>query len=834
MSSIWDQTLSAQSESSREFLTPAQLFVSNAAALTLRKPQSRKKSERRDLLSIAGTDDARRVKEKHSFLILSKTPAGTGQWRDVTCKLLEEKGRCFFSIYLDGTILYQTIFVHLLNQTAVRLVDNSLFFRKHCLGIYSPSDKRQTTAETNEPVFLQFGNADICGTWAVLLKSYAIPEVYGLKVNTSDGGSFRMWRQIELTVIQGRNLGNTRPNDSSIGFEPEPELTDFRVSCEILLNETVCGRTTPKKGSASPLWHETITISDIPPFKESDHLEIRVWRERKTSKPSFLGSVRIALKFFPHTVDQGWYPVLQNQKGALSIGTQAGELQLKLRVDQEIILPQSAYARLLDTFNSRNFLDWMSDFEKILGLTTVSIHLVSIAAAKNALVEQVLEYAEREMERTPFSRETLFRGNTILTKVMEICMVWYGKAFLEASIGTVVRRLCEERVTLEIDSERNSKGVREAGGSVDLKQLKQLIEWCREIWMQIYSVRAECPEEIRRLFSTIRKLVEKRLQADPTWHEKYSYLPWQSVSAFCFLRFIAPAILHPHLFGICPGIPSLPVKRSLTLIAKVIQSLANFSSTNHKENFMSMKDVQDFLKESRDSMVDYLTIVSGELPTYPKTIGDPRDRLKIVNALRERSVLMSALEREAIPILPHFSDVPRHLACITTSVYRQRHRFGEKSGSRNPDLQSLGELCSRCSEVQQEAAFRVFNPTPDEASSGSQASHPPAHHCDAVVQSSVTRPARALLSRRQTLNGEENKPPNTVLQQSSLSRPAESQTNRYQTIHKKSMSSDSVPSIDAEENLLKNRPLYPVDLPTDFSDDGGGRKKKLLKGILRL
>lgn len=30
-------------------------------------------------------------------------------------------------------------------------------------------------------------------------------------------------------------------------------------------------------------------------------------------------------------------------------------------------------------------------------------------------------------------------------------------------------------------------------------------------------------------------------------------MKWQSVSAFCFLRFIVPAILHPHTFGLCHG-----------------------------------------------------------------------------------------------------------------------------------------------------------------------------------------------------------------------------------------------------------------------------------------
>ena len=66
---------------------------------------------------------------------------------------------------------------------------------------------------------------------------------------------------------------------------------------------------------------------------------------------------------------------------------------------------------------------------------------------------------------------------------------------------------------------------------------------------------------MRELFEHIRRLVERRFRTVPDSDTNVE-LPLQSVSAFCFLRFIVPAILHPHLFGLCPGIYFLA--RSLT------------------------------------------------------------------------------------------------------------------------------------------------------------------------------------------------------------------------------------------------------------------------------
>lgn len=129
-------------------------------------------------------------------------------------------------------------------------------------------------------------------------------------------------------------------------------------------------------------------------------------------------------------------------------------------------------------------------------------------------------------------------------------MVWYGKSFLESSVGSVIRRICIERISLEVDPSKTSKPTRDLERDVDA-----LVHWCQEMWNSIYSAKSECPPEMRRLFEHIRKLVERRCRATKTLVDDGSQndLPWQAVSAFIFLRFIVPAILHPHLFGLVPG-----------------------------------------------------------------------------------------------------------------------------------------------------------------------------------------------------------------------------------------------------------------------------------------
>lgn len=147
----------------------------------------------------------------------------------------------------------------------------------------------------------------------------------------------------------------------------------------------------------------------------------------------------------------------------------------------------------------------MSDFENKLKLKTIATQLMSIAIARNVVIDHIQELAIQEVEGASTSQSsffwhaerlimaiaqsTLFRGNTTLTKVVELCMTWYGKAFLEASIGDVLRKLCVEKVSIEVDPIRNTKGAKDVEKSVDI-----LLHWVREFWSQINAAKTQCPQ----------------------------------------------------------------------------------------------------------------------------------------------------------------------------------------------------------------------------------------------------------------------------------------------------------------------------------------------------
>ena len=72
---------------------------------------------------------------------------------------------------------------------------------------------------------------------------------------------------------------------------------------------------------------------------------------------------------------------------------------------------------------------------------------------------------------------------------MEAYMATHGGAFLEASVGSVLRRICSDRVVIETDPNR----IRKTGKNLE-RNVESLAHWCQEVWKSIYDARRLCPE----------------------------------------------------------------------------------------------------------------------------------------------------------------------------------------------------------------------------------------------------------------------------------------------------------------------------------------------------
>ena len=236
-----------------------------------------------------------------------------------------------------------------------------------------------------DPIYLAFQTQEAHNTWLVLLRSYANPEVYGRMIAVDQGGLYRMWRQIELFVLQGRNLG-VRPKTpeakrfgSRAGWRKDREReeregseddettatmtatatagttsggthmtssghhqsflgdgtstmassdTEHDLFCEVALDHVVSGRTTVKYRTNAPDWFESFMFRDQPGFGT---MHVHVWRDRKLFGPNLMGSVEISLANFRRgEFVEGWWPVFSPTGN----GTQVGEVKLRMRVDE--------------------------------------------------------------------------------------------------------------------------------------------------------------------------------------------------------------------------------------------------------------------------------------------------------------------------------------------------------------------------------------------------------------------------------------------------------------------------------------------------------------------
>ncbi|KAF9934878.1 hypothetical protein FBU30_010145 [Linnemannia zychae] len=480
-------------------------------------------------------------------------------------------------------------------RTHIWPLDGSLFSKKHCFSIKTSHDVNYYTVSQKRTSMDQ----EIFNTWLYALKSYAKPEVFG----ANEESEYRLYRTFWIIVNDGRRLPK-----------------DLEAYCEIMLDDQRRARTSTRtksiKGSEtdSPFWRDSFEFTDLAEFTKGITINVI---QAKGNKLIPFGRTDIPVRS-SEDCDEGWYPIIHMNDRTRST-EHPGDLRLKLRYEEQIVLPLANYEEIIDiivNFRENNVISRLA--ERVTDLESFSRNVLRILEGKGLAVTWLNTLIDEEIaEASPTRINTLFRGNTLLTKALDAYMRLVGTEYLDDTLGDILRSICKNKVACEVDPSRLEK-------NEDLKtQWRILMLHTRNCWRAVTESVHHFPKELLKVFSHLqRRLTEKF--SEPASNGSQSPEPehvaglarYTGVSGFVFLRLICPAILGPKLFYIVREHPEVRAHRTLTLIAKSLQGLANLVTFGTKESWMV--PMNEFITMA-DSPSGYLSSSNSvrSLPMHP-------------------------------------------------------------------------------------------------------------------------------------------------------------------------------------------------------------------------
>lgn len=456
------------------------------------------------------------------------------------------------------------------NRHYIEFCDESLFNRKNVFLI-SNRDQRM--------MYYAASNGLERNAWVYALKRVALGDVYG-----ADGLSFRAYRTLALRVIEGRGFS---ANDSY---------------CELYFGTERKARTnTRNRSNGEPFWREEYTYKDIPSLRYG--ITIYVMSQNKLSKDNELGRVTLAPGAIKPGDVEAWYPISISTDSNRSHGTLPdntyGDLKLRIKFDEDIVLTQDQYVELVELFDHHD-TEFVFDLVKVsTDLEYISQLLLNIYDSKGQAVQWLQFLIDQEVGATE-NTFVLFRANSILTKSLDWYMKVCGADYLEMTLGDIMKDICDNKVFVEVDPTRLEK-------NDDLRtHWKKLMSYANNIWDSIEKSKTQVPRELRTVFYYLQKSVMARFGTQD--EDKFMAARYTSVSGFLFLRFFCPAILNPKLFSLCKDYPEGKVVRTLTLLAKTMQCLANLANFGVKEPYMV--EMNAFIMEHSHSVMEFIDNIS--------------------------------------------------------------------------------------------------------------------------------------------------------------------------------------------------------------------------------
>ncbi|XP_053223559.1 neurofibromin isoform X3 [Podarcis raffonei] len=245
--------------------------------------------------------------------------------------------------------------------------------------------------------------------------------------------------------------------------------------------------------------------------------------------------------------------------------------------------------------------------------------LVTLFDSRHLLYQLLWNMFSKEVELAD-SMQTLFRGNSLASKIMTFCFKVYGATYLQKLLEPLLRAVITsnewQHVSFEVDPTRL-----ESAESLDDNQ-RSLLQMTEKFFHAIINSSAEFPPQLRSVChclyqATCHSLLNKATVKEKKENKKSvvsQRFPQNSIGAVgsaMFLRFINPAIVSPYEAGILDKKPPPRIERGLKLMSKVLQSIANHVLFTKEEH---MRPFNDFVKSNFDAARRFFLDIASDCP----------------------------------------------------------------------------------------------------------------------------------------------------------------------------------------------------------------------------
>ncbi|VDM23572.1 unnamed protein product [Toxocara canis] len=320
-----------------------------------------------------------------------------------------------------------------------------------------------------------------------------------------------------------------------------------------------------------------------------------------------------------------------------------GELRLRLFYTADHVLPLELYKplqmNLINSLSSRPFCAstaGLLEYLPSVDLVTIARPLMKIFVQANSIRPLVRVLCSQDIVKCQ-DVNTLFRSQTLASKIIYEEMKFLGHQYLVISLKPVIDMIYNERKCCEVDPSKLKQG-----DSLESNKLN-LIVYSEVAFSRVVDSNHRCPSPLREMFADLRDVVAMHFPG----REDVQRL---ALSSFIVMRFFAAAIMNPKLFGLKREQPDSTVARTLVLVSKILQRLSNCVVSGHalnvKEPWLAPV-MQRFTDEThRLAMLKFLDRVSmteADLSISGESLSVLRDGFFIERKVREKRRILKNL-----------------------------------------------------------------------------------------------------------------------------------------------------------------------------------------------